>query len=188
MIDHPNTLAEAILANIDMNTDKVYQRIGEFVVSYQWVEDKYRQIGQFILDPNRTVWPPTALRNETTQQLLKKVTRLYEEALSTMHLPHEGEMRASFHETTARFNKLRQVRNRILHSVYIEIKSGGEIRGLLRADIQNRQNEQQLDPPAQEFLSDKSFEKIMERLGSVAIDISRHYMQLLHRFGVHFGA
>ena len=34
-----------------LNTDKIYQRIGEFVVCYQWLENKFREIGWLILDP-----------------------------------------------------------------------------------------------------------------------------------------
>nr|WP_057929649.1 hypothetical protein [Burkholderia ambifaria] len=36
------------------NEQAVYQRIGEFTVSFQWIENKLREIGWFILDPERT--------------------------------------------------------------------------------------------------------------------------------------
>jgi len=38
--------------------DRAYRSIGEFVVAFQWIEDLYRQIGWFILDPERKNWPP----------------------------------------------------------------------------------------------------------------------------------
>jgi hypothetical protein len=31
--------------------DKIYQRIGEFVVCFQWLEDLIRQIGWLVIDP-----------------------------------------------------------------------------------------------------------------------------------------
>ncbi len=34
------------------NEQAVYQRIVEFAVSFQWIENKLREIGWFILDPD----------------------------------------------------------------------------------------------------------------------------------------
>ena len=38
--------------------DLAYKSLGEFVVVFQWRESKYREIGWFILDPERKDWPP----------------------------------------------------------------------------------------------------------------------------------
>ncbi|HWJ29373.1 MAG TPA: hypothetical protein VNS32_22730 [Flavisolibacter sp.] len=63
------------------NIDLLYQRIGEFVVSFQWLEHLFRQIGWFIADPNREVWPPKILRSEKNDALLVKVKKMYHEAM-----------------------------------------------------------------------------------------------------------
>jgi hypothetical protein len=60
-----------------LNTDRVYQRIGEFVVCFQWIEDKFRQIGWLILDPMRKEWPPMSLRNLSNKELIEKVESLF---------------------------------------------------------------------------------------------------------------
>jgi hypothetical protein len=52
--------------------DLAYKSLGEFVVVFQWMESKYREIGWFILDPERKDWPPMALRKETNSQLIDK--------------------------------------------------------------------------------------------------------------------
>lgn len=38
--------------------DKAYRSISQFVVTFQWIENKYREIGWFIIDPERKNWPP----------------------------------------------------------------------------------------------------------------------------------
>lgn len=46
----------------------VYQRIVEFAVSFQWLENKLREIGWFIMDPERKDWPPKGLRALTNEK------------------------------------------------------------------------------------------------------------------------
>lgn len=55
-----------------MDEHGIYKRIGEFVVCFQFIENKLREIGQYILDPARKVWPPQALRRESSKNLAKK--------------------------------------------------------------------------------------------------------------------
>jgi hypothetical protein len=61
-----------------MDGDGIYRRVGEFVVAFQFVENQIRQIGQLILDPERSTWPPKALSKESSKQLAVKVAKLYE--------------------------------------------------------------------------------------------------------------
>ena len=65
----------------------IYQRIGEFVVIFQSLETKLREIGWHILDPSKNNWPPTALRNLTNKKLIDKVHELFIQALPTCRLP-----------------------------------------------------------------------------------------------------
>src|SRR5579864_3272767 len=132
-------VAENLESSSDnMNEDKIYQRIGEFVVSFQWLENRIREIGWLILDPSRKNWPPTDLRDETTAVLFAKVEKLFLAALPRCQLPLdlEADFRASFAENANRFHTLRKARNKILHSAYIELKAGGEVHGLVRSNPQ----------------------------------------------------
>lgn len=89
-----------------MDESYIYQRIGEFVVSFQWLEGKIRDIGWFILDPSRRDWPPKQLRNESTEKLFTKVEQLFIQALPKCGLDreHEENLRVSFLEYGARFH------------------------------------------------------------------------------------
>lgn len=114
----------------------VYQRIGEFAVSFQWLENKLREIGWFIMDPDRKDWPPKGLRALTNEKLIEKVHELFLQALPHCRLDKELEVdfKTSFAACAAALHQLRRDRNRILHSAFIELKAGGEVVGLMRSN------------------------------------------------------
>lgn len=110
-----------------------HQAIGEFVVIFQGVEDLYRQIGWFILDPDRESWPPMQLRRETTGQLIDKVTDMFVSLTQIYAFANGTEMANDILELKDRFHKLRRYRNRLLHSTYVELKAGGNVHGYIRS-------------------------------------------------------
>ncbi len=168
-----------------MDQSQIYQRIGEFVVAFQWLENKIREIGWFILDPDRNEWPPKQLRNESTERLFTKVESLFQQALPKCGLDreHEESLRTSFTEYGVRFHALRRARNKILHSAFIELKAGGEIHGILRSNPQIT-----IDPETgesffhQELLTDDSFNAEMAEIADLAMFFNRCYIQLIARF------
>lgn len=171
-----------------MNPDeeaRIYQRIGEFVVTFQWLENKLREIGWFILDPDRKVWPPTELRKLRTEKLIDKVHSLFHEAIPKCKLDDhlEKDYRDSFTLCRDTLHELRQDRNRILHSAFIELKAGGEVQGILRSNPQLMLNdatgEQDFD---QEFLRPESFDIEMKRMAEAALFLNRAYSQLIQRY------
>jgi len=104
---------------IDLNSEeKIYQRIGEFAVSFQWLENKLREIGWFILDPERAEWPPKNFRNLTNEKLINRIHELFIEALPKCRLPAEleEEFKESMDSCVQILHQLRRDRNRILHS------------------------------------------------------------------------
>ena len=111
-----------------------YQALGEFVILFQWVENLYRQIGWFILDPDRKQWPPLALRRERNRELIDKVTNLYVDLTRRYAFPSGNEKAADMLELKEHFHNLRRFRNRLLHSTYIELKAGGDVLGYVRSN------------------------------------------------------
>lgn len=165
--------------------DLVYQRIGEFVVSFQWLENKLREIGWLILDPGRSQWPPRDLRNLTNEKLVDKVHQLFVDALPQCKLASdlEREFEDSFATFVAELHHVRRARNRILHSAFIELKAGGDVHGLLRSSpkmqVDEETGESLFD---QEVLTSQSFSNEMKRMAQVAFFLNRAHLQLIHRF------
>lgn len=167
------------------NESHIYQRIGEFAVSFQWLENKLREIGWFVLDPDGEVWPPNGLRSLTNEKLIDKVHSLFLDALPKFNLPEEleDEFRDSFNSCAATLHQLRKDRNRILHSAFIELKAGGEVQGILRSNPGLGVDEETGDPLFdQEYLEPDSFDQDMKKMGDAAFFLNRAYTQLLHRY------
>ena len=164
-----------------MDIDRAYRSIGEFVVTFQWIESKYREIGWFILDPDCKNWPPPQLRAETNEQLINKVTTLFVDLTRTYQFPNGKEQSADFEALRTEFHALRKFRNRLLHSTYIELKAGGELRALLRSDsklqIDTETGEVIFDP--EPFTEAVVHEKLKE-VADAAFRLGIHHVQLIH--------
>lgn len=172
-----------------MDEDGIYKRIGEFVVCFQFVENKIREIGQYILDPARKVWPPEVLRKEPSKSLASKVAKLYEDNIHRCDLPpdYENELRIEFRTLIKRFHELRRARNRFIHSAYIELRAGGEVQALVRSNLNPVMDpETGIESRDQEILSPRSFQKEMEVMGDLAWHFGQHYLQLIARLPVVF--
>jgi hypothetical protein len=146
--------------------DLVYQRIGEFVVTFQWIENKLREIGWYVLDPVRSQWPPLGLRSDKNKVLVDKVHQLFLQALPKCKLPValESEFKTLFATSAKDLHQLRRDRNRILHSAFIELKAGGEVQGLLRSNPRTQVDEETGETLFdQELLTAESFSKESRR-------------------------
>ncbi|MBK9165898.1 MAG: hypothetical protein IPM24_00360 [Bryobacterales bacterium] len=164
--------------------ERVYQRIGEFAVSFQWIENKLREIGWLIMDPSRSNWPPIGLRSLTNERLIDRVHELFVDALPKCNLPDEleADFKNSFASTVTVLHQLRRDRNRILHSAFIELKAGGEVQGLLRSNPKFQVEEAGEPLFDQELLTPESFSKEMTLMGDVALFLNRAYLQLIARY------
>lgn len=167
-----------------IDEQRIYQRIGEFVVSFQWIENKLREIGWFVLDPERKQWPPVALRDLTNEKLVDQVHTLFLEAVAKCKLPDELErdLKVSFAWAAAALHKVRRSRNQILHSAFIELKAGGAVEGILRSDPKFGVDEDGAPLFNQELLSRDSFAAEMQAMAEVAHFLNGAYLQLIHRY------
>lgn len=164
-----------------MDIDTIYHRLGEFVVSFQWIENRFREIGWLILDPERNQWPPFALRDETNHDLLIKVEELYVTLIDRFAPDDAEERKESFRGLVAASHDMRRYRNRLVHSAYVEIKAGGEVISLLRSNPKLEEDTETCELKwDQEALNENSFEDGMKEMGRIAWDLNLHYIQLIH--------
>jgi len=163
------------------DVDRAFQALGEFVIAFQWVENKYREIGWFILDPERKRWPPRALRTESNARLIDGVTKLYTQRTRTYQFPNGAEKAKDFLSLRDQFHTLRQHRNSFFHSTFTEIKTAGEVAGYLRSDVR---------PPhksnaggahcAHEWLSADAIYKVIGEYAEPSFRLGQHFVQLVH--------
>jgi hypothetical protein len=164
-----------------MNTDKIYQRIGEFVVSFQWLENRLREIGWLILDPNRNEWPPKTLRKLKNELLVNKVESLYVGLIDSLNIEDREERKTEFKSLMATCHDMRKYRNNLLHSAYIELTAGDDVLGIIRSNpklkVDPNSGELLLD---QEILSEEAILNEMGKLAELAVSLNMHYTQLIH--------
>lgn len=158
-----------------------HEALGRFVVIFQWIENQYRQIGWFILDPERKNWPPTSLRRESNHQLLEKVTDSFVQLTQTYALPGGDEKAEEILNLKPHFHELRRYRNRLMHSTYVELKAGGEVHGYLRSNP-----EVGVDPDTGELIYDQEdfsadvIDAKVREYGDRIFRLNLLYTQLIH--------
>lgn len=161
--------------------DRAYKSIGEFVVTFQWIENTYREIGWFILDPERKNWPPEAFRKEGNRDLIDGVTKLFCELADKYDMPTSADRKAEFLALTDEFHKLRQYRNSLLHSVFVELKAGREVVGILRSNqkpiVDTETGEIVFD---QEIFTEESVHTKLKEIAGAAFHLGVLYKQLIH--------
>jgi hypothetical protein len=167
--------------NDESRIDATHKALGEFVIVFQWVENLYRQIGWFILDPERKQWPPTQLRTETNYSLINKVTDLLVELTNTYAFADGAEKVKDMQELRTHFHALRKYRNRLLHSTYIELKGGGEVHGYIRCNPQVGVDLEtgELIFDQEDFSADVIYAKIRE-YGQLMLRLNFIHTQLIH--------
>ncbi|HMO66710.1 MAG TPA: hypothetical protein PKE47_16070 [Verrucomicrobiota bacterium] len=159
--------------------DATHKALGEFVIVFQWVENLYRQIGWFILDPECEQWPPSQLRTETNHVLINKVTDLFIELTNKYAFSSGQEKAKDMEELRDHFHALRKYRNRLLHSTYVELKGSGEVHGYIRSNPG-------VDPDTGELIFDQedfSAEVIHAKLreyGEFMMRLNFIHVQLIH--------
>lgn len=163
-----------------MDVDRVYQRIGEFVVCFQFIEEQLRNIGWIILDPNRNDRPPKHFDGFTNEKLLKKVESLFVEYISTLDILDGDNRKRDFRAIVQECHLSRRYRNQLLHSAYFELKGGDEVFELLQVD-----SKPTIDPTSGKstsnpaILSEEFIVKHIQVLGKLSFLLGAIYRQLI---------
>ena len=161
--------------------DRLMQRIGEFVVSFQWLEDKFRDIGWLIEDPTRMSWPPKTLRNLTNFDLLNNVERAYLGLVDSLNIDNAEERKAAFQLLVSRCHEIRKYRNNLLHSAYVEMKSHNEVIGVIRSNPRINTTTMAGDTTFDYVpLTADSVAYAMKDLAAQSLALSTIYIELLH--------
>jgi hypothetical protein len=158
----------------------IYQRIGEFAVSFQRLESQVREIGWLLVDPHRTEWPPTQLRKLANHDLLERVKALYVERVSRFPGVGGQDYCDSFQFVIERAHKARQTRNDLLHSAFVELEAGGEVHGIMRVNLKLVVDEDGERQVASELLTDAGLSSRLAALGQLSVAVNMHYTQLIH--------
>lgn len=162
-----------------MESGLLYQKIGEFVVSFQWFENRLREIGWVINDPKRKIWPPKDFREESNAQIISKVEFVYINFIRSSSLTDKENRIKDFQNLVHNLNEYRRYRNRILHSAFTEIKGGGEI---LEICSTNPKLKYEKGKPIIDtiVLTPEKINEVMLKMANDAFKLNIFYMQAIH--------
>src|ERR1051326_7709975 len=111
---------------------KLYQRIGEYVVCFQWTENLIRQIGYQILCNSGRISIYERLIKKKNEDLVNEVIDYYLDLIDRLQPFDHVNRKENVEKLRMSCHEVRKFRNRFLHSAFIELKAGGDVIGLMR--------------------------------------------------------
>lgn len=84
-----------------------------------------------------------------------------------------------FHELLEQCRDLAKRRNRIVHSAYIHLEGGDQLRGIMRSDMRKAAHGPDVEFH-QELLKPTSFNGVLHDMALAAFQLSQSKLQLIH--------
>jgi hypothetical protein len=159
--------------------DRIYQRIGEVVVGFQWVENQLEQIIWALRDPHWKGDPRIHTADVWFKTLVDDAEREMAAFIARVKPEDPGGWGTRFPQLLNRCRELAKRRNRIVHATFVEIKVGDDLAGILLSDMRRDKATNQITLD-QETLSDDSFRELMEEIAAVAVELGFTHTQLIH--------
>lgn len=158
---------------------EIYQRIGEVVVCFQWIENLLCQIHWTLTDPN---WEKDPRRLTADLWFKALVDSAHTELLQFAERVMPQDPGGWIERAPAMFEQCKALaieRNKVVHSAYVELKAGGELVGLLRSDmaIDRESGELKFD---QDHLTSTSFGVFLRNAGELGIQLGLLHKQIIH--------
>jgi hypothetical protein len=116
-----------------LDPDGIYRRIGVYVVSFQHLENQLFQLCWFLTEPAYSESGRRALAEKTYSWLVGEAGRRVYGFLCSQG-KDESDFARRFRSHLHECREIGRDRNRVVHSAYIRLEGGGELRGIVRSD------------------------------------------------------
>jgi hypothetical protein len=162
----------------DFDPNRIFCDIGRLVVLFQVLENQVWQLGVLAVGQHDFERSRRRLTGLSFKNLCERTGKAVYDRLDALgRLVPEYRLRVE--TVLERCDTLRVLRNRTVHSAYVFLEAGGELRGVVRSDI-TRGQELDVLKFDQELLTGKSFADMIAELGHVTFEISLCRTQLIH--------
>jgi len=172
------THSNAIPNGPALDPDAIYRQIGVYVVAFQQLEDQLLQICWFLTEPSYSERGRRALVGHTYSWLVGETGRRVYRFLCDQD-KEESEFAQHFHSRLHRCHQIGKERNRIVHSAYVHLESGGELRAIVRSDMNKEKGGTDVEFD-REYLTEQSFDGELERLATTIFELGTDLRQLIH--------
>lgn len=158
--------------------ERMFCDIGRIVVLFQVLENQVWQLGVVALGLDDFDRSRRRLTGLAFKELCDRTGTAVFDRLDALGRPAH-EYRRRVQGALDRCDDLRMQRNQTVHSAYVFLEGGGELRGVLRSDITRGPAPDALEFD-QELLTDTSFTGMTAQLASAAFELSLCRVQLIH--------
>lgn len=160
----------------EFDADAIYRQIGIYVVSFQHLEDLLFQICWFFSESPYSEVGRLRLVNKGFSALIAEAERRAGRFLEADNR-NDSDFARNFRSHMGECRKIERERNRIVHSAYVHLEGGGELRGIVRSDMRKAK-----DGASVEFdrtsLMEQGLEVELQRLAEVVFSVSFDLRQL----------
>ena len=167
--EKPQTSAE-------VDADAIYRQIGIYVVSFQYLEDLLFQICWFFSESPYSEVGRLRLVNKGFSALIGEAQRRAGDFLAADGR-NNSDFSQNFRAHMGECRKIERERNRIVHSAYIHLEAGGELRGIVRSDMRKAKDGARVEL-VRNYLTEENLEAELQRLVEVILNVSLDLRQL----------
>jgi len=164
-MSHPNRERPKTSAEVD--ADGIYRQIGIYVVSFQYLENLLFQISWFFSEPPYSEVGRLRLVSKGFSALIGEAERRTGEFLAADGRD-TSEFSQNFRTHMRERRKIERERNRIVHSAYLHLEAGGELRGIVRSDMRRAKDGASVTFD-RSYLTEKTLEIELRKLAGVII-------------------
>lgn len=170
--------ASSLASGDILDPDGIYRQIGIYVISFQHLEDQLLQICWFLTEPPYSETGRRALVGHTYSWLVGETGRRVYASLCNRG-KEESDFARRFHARLSRCREIGRDRNRIIHSAYVHLEGGGELRAIVRSDMRREKCGGDVEFDRQ-YLTEQSFDTELRRLAATVFELGIDLRQLIH--------
>lgn len=164
------------------DAEAIYREVGRYVVIFQQIEQELLQICWLLAEP---AYEPAA-RAELAQMPFKRLvseTGKRTDAFRDERDLDDTEFRrnfwSGFHDLLVHCREIADQRNSIVHSAYVHLEAGGELRGIVRSDTRATPGASAVEFD-HEYISAHSFYRAMQDMAWTILQLGQCRIQLVH--------
>lgn len=166
---------------ITFDTSALYQAIGEYVIAFQWLENRLWLAASFAEHPEQAGPSRWALVDLSMHPLIDRFERSLHDFVDQRAPEHAHSFKQRVSALAKASHDVRRQRNRLLHSAYIFLEAGDQIHGVVRSNLTWRGSANRQEPV---FDQGSATPALFRDASKVAVEtgfqIGLCYVQLIH--------
>jgi hypothetical protein len=163
------------------DAEKIYLEVGRYVVAFQGLEAELTELGWLLAESRVNQADRATLAKLPVKRLAREVQARASAFRNERRLEDTDSRRgfwSRFDELLLHCEEVADQRNSIVHSAYVHLEAGGEVRGILRSDMSPTADRDDVESD-QDFLAADSFTDALLDLGCTTWKVGQGRRQVI---------